>query len=537
MKPTNTRNYQTAEQALNVILQANKLGQSVKIDHNGDLFRAALPSNKLENFFLLFRKKSNSTEAKQSPEVLRTVINKMKIEIGIASTHLKDKKLLRIPSPGKIINNYMKDVENIQTKAQISELHAQWILINKDINGAKDGMQTPMDRLEASYFTKNLKKNLTPSKSIVSADSSPTQPSDITAKINAVATASSKSSDEDTKVLPKDAIATEQPTSHSTDNKMTHVPVSVSKASHKLDVKPTTSTHTLQDDMATEINRALPYNLQFSGNYNEIVKATLTLPEDKQKKLYATLTDQPATIPLTKKPIQSTTNSDDGLFEDIDLENDHPITNFGAADNGDLLTNEQELINKQTEVDFGRATFIIEDEEGLITTHQLGADPEDILDDMKGLVNEYGPESRHVLKTISHLPNQKTIAILLTPIITSNLTKDDKHMLYAGDLDAEEHVKLSQITYKLKRHSDGNLEFNLLYRKKISDLILSDGSMIAVNNQSSWKGDVDENNFGIEMSTKIEIPKEDLIAGTLDNVSIIEPLSVKFQFQFNQPKT
>jgi hypothetical protein len=430
----------------------------------------------------------------------------------------------------------MKDAESFQTKAQISELHTRWILINQDINGAKDGIQTSMDRLETSQYIKNSKKNSTPSKSTASAETLPIQPRDISAKINAVAATSSKSSDEDTKTLPEDAIATEQPTRHSTDNKTTHVPGNVSKASYKLNVKPTNSAHALPVDMATKINRALPDNLQFSGNYDEIVKATLTLPEDKQKKLYSTLTDQPTTISPIKKPIQSNTNSDDGLFEDIDLESDHPISNFGTADNGDLLTNELELINKQTEIDFGRATYIFEDEEGLTTTHQLGDNPEDILDDMKGLVIEYGPESRHVLKTISHLPNQKTIAILLTPIITSNLTKDNKHMLYAGDLDAEEHVKLSQITYKLKRHSDGNLEFDLLFRKKITDLILSDGSTIAVNSQSPWKGDVDENNFGIEMSTKIQISKEDLIAGTLDNVSIIEPLSVKFQFQFNKPK-
>ena len=154
MKPTNTRNYQTAQEALEVILKANNLGQSVKIDHNGDLFRAASPSNKLENFFLWFRKKSNSSEIKQSPEVLRTVINKMKIEIGIASTYLKNKESLRIPNPGKIINNYMKDVENIQTKTQMSELHTKWILINEDIKGAKDGMQSSMDRLETSSYAK-----------------------------------------------------------------------------------------------------------------------------------------------------------------------------------------------------------------------------------------------------------------------------------------------------------------------------------------------------------------------------------------------
>ena len=45
MKPVTTSNYQTAEQALEVILKANKLGQSVRVDANGNVINAVAPSN------------------------------------------------------------------------------------------------------------------------------------------------------------------------------------------------------------------------------------------------------------------------------------------------------------------------------------------------------------------------------------------------------------------------------------------------------------------------------------------------------------
>ena len=88
----------------------------------------------------------------------------------------------------------------------------------------------------------------------------------------------------------------------------------------------------------------------------------------------------------------------------------------------------------------------------------------------------------------------------------------------------------------MKRCSDGGLEFDLVVREKIHFMILSDGSMVSVNNQSSWKGNVDEKNFGFEMSTKIKVSKADLTAGTLNDVSIIKPLEMKYQFQFNKPE-
>jgi hypothetical protein len=106
MKPINTRNYQTAQEALEVILKANKSGLSVTVDANGDVINTAAPSkidvaiapsssNPLKNFFLFFRPKSKPAAlqpTQQPSDVIWTVINKMKIEIGIASTDLKNKE-------------------------------------------------------------------------------------------------------------------------------------------------------------------------------------------------------------------------------------------------------------------------------------------------------------------------------------------------------------------------------------------------------------------------------------------------------------
>jgi len=557
MEPINTRNYQTAQMALEVILKANKSGLSVTVDANGDVINTAAPSkidvaiapsssNPLKNFFLFFRPKSKPAAlqpTQQPSDVIWTVINKMKIEIGIASTDLKNKESLCIPSPGNIINKYMKDAETLQTKAQISDLHAQWLAIQKDIADAKDGMQTSMDRLGASRDTKNSKKNLTPSKSTASAESHPSQLRKTITKINDLETlasndaeiTNSKFSENETKIHLEDAIAPHPATSQAIATETKSVPVNKHKVASTPDVKPTTSRNTLPLDMVAKINSALPKSSEFSGNYNEIVKATLTLQPDEEKKLYATLIDETfAPQKMNVKNIFSTIIEDE--FMDIDLAIDDPIAKPEITDDDELLTNDLELINKQTKVDFGRATFIFEDSEGNIREHKAGADPEDILDDMKDLVSEYGLEARNILKTISYLPNQTTVATLQVPIFEKNPTKHNFKITYAIDRDSEKEKQMTEITYKLKRYSDGDLEFSFLFRQKITRLLASDGSMIPVNNQPQWKGPVDAENYGLEMSTKIRVPREDLITGNLHNVSIIEPVKINFQFQFNKPK-
>ena len=487
MKSTTTRNYQTAEQALEVILQANKLGQSVKIDHNGDLFRAASPSNKLENFFLWLRKKSNSTEIKQSPEVLRTVINKMKIEIGIASTHLKNKESLRIPSPGKIINNYMKDVENIQTKAQMSELHSKWILINEDIKGAKDGMQSSMDRLETSRYAKISK---------------PIQKS-----MNTLET-----------------------------TKKTEVILADSSSSSSR-------------DMTAKINEALPASIKFSGNYSEPVVFTLTLPGNQQKEIFASLTNETTFIPPEPKPdqaqkilsdkrlAQSSQKNFDPIEPDDELEYDPFFDDDDISDGDEILNKKPTQISTQLWKDFGRASFILIDKDNFTDVHGPGADPHEILHDMESMVSDLGPNSEKILQTLSHLPNQTTIGAFLTPIKLQNPTPNGKLFNHMFDETAESSTKKKETVYTLKKLANGDFEYSFLKWEKIEHIVKSDDSMIPVNSQPQQQGDVSHENFGYEISAKIKISEADLRIGSLANVTIIEPVRLKYQLQFDEPTT
>jgi|GEM_PF-1944946 len=486
MKPTNTRIYQTAEEALEVILKANNLGQSVKIDHNGDLFRAASPSNKLENFFLWLRKKSNSTEIKQSPEVLRTVINKMKIEIGIASTHLKNKESLRIPSPGKIINNYMKDVENIQTKAQMSDLHSKWILINEDIKGAKDGMQSSMDRLETSRYAKISK---------------PIQKS-----INTLET-----------------------------TKKTEVILADSSSSSSR-------------DMTAKINEALPASIKFSGDYSEPVVFTLTLPENQQKEIFASLTNETTFIPPEPKPdqaqkilsdkrlAQSSQKNFDPIEPDDELEYDPFFDDDDISDGDEILNKKPTQISTQLWKDFGRATFILIDQDDFQHVHGQGADPHEILQDLKSMVGDLGSNSEKILQTLSHLPNQTTIGAFLTPIKLQNPTPNGKLFNHMFDETAESSIKKKETVYTLKKLANGDFEYSFLKREKIENIVKPDGSMIPVNSQPQRQGNVSPENFGYEISAKIKISEADLRIGSLTNVKIIEPVRLKYQLQFDEPK-
>lgn len=289
-------------------------------------------------------------------------------------------------------------------------------------------------------------------------------------------------------------------------------------------------------DLTAKIELALPRNFHVSENFDDIIKATITIPQDEQKKLYSTLIEPTSSIEPKHQPTQSNKVNEDGLTGDGKLVTSDPNTNLEATDDTELLNKKLSQINKQTRLDFGRATFIFEDTKGSISTHTLGADPKNIMRDMLGLVNESGPESLTILKTISDLPNQTTVATLLIPTLYNNLTRDNTTMKYSSNSDTEKDKTLRQVIYKMKRCSDGGLEFDLVVREKIHFMILSDGSMVSVNNQSSWKGNVDEKNFGFEMSTKIKVSKADLTAGTLNDVSIIKPLEMKYQFQFNKPE-
>ncbi len=138
MIPTTQRRYQTVEQALKVINDAEKFGGSVKVNKSGDLERSNSSTNPLKNFFLFFRKTSASKI--QNREVIDTVLNKMKIEIIQASSYVR--------SVNTLMENQMHDLKNFKETGKLKELKDQWLILKNNIDAAENGSEKAIDKIK-----------------------------------------------------------------------------------------------------------------------------------------------------------------------------------------------------------------------------------------------------------------------------------------------------------------------------------------------------------------------------------------------------
>ncbi len=138
MIPTTQRRYQTVEQALKVINDAEKFGDSVKVNKSGDLERSNSSTNPLKSFFLFFRKTSESKI--QNREVIDTVLNKMKIEIIQASSYVR--------SVNTLMENQMQDLKNFKETGKLKELKDQWIILKNNIDAAENGSEKAINKIK-----------------------------------------------------------------------------------------------------------------------------------------------------------------------------------------------------------------------------------------------------------------------------------------------------------------------------------------------------------------------------------------------------
>ena len=138
MIPTTQRRYQTVEQALKVINDAEKFGGSVKVNKSGDLERSNSSTNPLKNFFLFFRKTSASKIQKRA--VIDTVLNKMKIEIIQASSYVR--------SVNTLMENQMHDLKNFKETGKLKELKDQWLILKNNIDAAENGSEKAIDKIK-----------------------------------------------------------------------------------------------------------------------------------------------------------------------------------------------------------------------------------------------------------------------------------------------------------------------------------------------------------------------------------------------------
>lgn len=138
MLNANQRQYQTVDQALKVITDAEKFGSSVKVNKSGDLERTNSSTNPLKNFFLFFRKKPDLKT--QNREVIDTVVNKMKIEIIQASSYVR--------SVNTLMEIQMNDLKNFKETGQLKELKDQWTILKNTIAVAEKGSEDAKDKIK-----------------------------------------------------------------------------------------------------------------------------------------------------------------------------------------------------------------------------------------------------------------------------------------------------------------------------------------------------------------------------------------------------
>lgn len=480
MKPTNTRNYQTAEEAIKVIQEAEQFGGTVKVSKDGTINRTESSANPFKKILLFVREKlgiESKDQIRERKAMIVEVVSKMHREIHQASSHIEN------------VNNLLKahihDLNDFKNDGKIRKLQDQWTVLKKTVDDAERGSEKSQALL----------------------------------KIH------------DEKTIPDTAPKT----------------LNTQKSARPSVLRPSDASQLSQHSMTAKINEALPASIKFSGDYSEPVVFTLTLPENQQKEIFASLTNETTFIPPEPKPdraqkilfdkrlAQSSPNNFDLIEPDDELECDPFFDDDDISDSDEILNKKTTQISTQLWKDFGRSTFVLIDQDDFQVTHDPGANPHEILQDIKSMVGDRGAFSEKILQTLSHLPNQATIGAFLAPIKLQNLTRSGNLLNHKFDETAESPIKKKETIYRIKEYANGDFECSFLKREKIEHIVRSDDSMIPVNNQPQRQGDVSPENFGFEISGKIQISQVDLSKGSLANVKIIEPVRLKYQLQFDEP--
>ena len=473
-------NYQTAAEAIKVIRDAEEHGGSVSVNKDGTLKRVESSANPFNKFLFFIREKlgfESKDQIRERKAMIVEVVSKMHREIHQASSHVEN--------VNRLLTKHIHDLNDFKNDGQLRKLQDQWTILKTTVDEAERGSEN--------------------SQALLKPHNEKTIPD----------TASKSSTTQETL-----------------------------KSS---EIRPSDSSPSPARTMTARINEALPASIKFSGDYSEPVVFTLTLPENQQKEIFASLTNETTFIPPEPKPdqaqkilsdkrlAQSSQKNFDPIEPDDELEYDPFFDDDDLSDGNEISSKKTNEISKQLWKDFGRATFILIDQDDFQHVHGQGADPHEILQDLKSMVGDRGAISEKILKTLSHLPNQTTIGAFLTPIKLQHVTRSGNLLNHKFDETTESSIKKKETIYRIKEYANGDFECSFLKREKIEHIEHSVGSMIPVNSQPQRQGNVSHENFGYEISGKIKISEADLINGSLANVKIIEPVRLKYQLQFDEP--
>lgn len=516
LDPYKKQSYQSAEDAVRLINDADRLGKSLKVTKAGDI---TVKKSNGNGFFLWLRglfstaKPGAATRTPKADQMLKSILaRKIKIDLESASAHA-DQQLRR----------FYDDVDGVAKSGSLRDLCTEWVKIKNAVH------------LRDRHREDNLLFfNAQQERSKISDPSSDREPSDLTPPAQLTgypATERSKGrSGKSVEELESDQAmsaslgtiqgdsAGSRPASESALAEAPYGTLFSMSQAVVTDEAGVTVDKQIQD-WIDNINQALPTCMVFSGQPGEIVTATLTLPDADHRKLYATLENTDLGLGLRRDIPEAS------ITDDLTDDESYSEPRF----------DENSRIALQTLKDCGRAEFHLIEADGFSEIFEFGADASEV---SQGIAS-FGRNSPGLtLETGSRLINQEALGTLYVPLLTRFKSRTGDFFRFNKTSEAEPRIPTSPATsrapslamalFKWTKLPDGGAEFEIVQREKIHNLLLNDKA-IPVNRDIGWQGDISDGNFGYEIRTKIRVTAEDMRNGNLKNVSVIEPLSMTFR--------
>lgn len=512
-EPSVKRIYQSADEAIELIHAANRRGESLTVTKHGDI--ALSKATTTHPVMLWFRKTFGNgvhEPATQDSALKAILATKMKIDLASASVHTSKQlrkyfNAIERASSDKSLNDLCTAWTTIKNKIRLRDMRREDNLLVFNAQQAGTGMSAHAGAHKPSDLAPTAPLLVDPAMERLKghAGESVTEPDSNPAMHASPGTAQSDSAAALDACGSPQAEATQETPPSSPQAVVTH------PAAMAVDDK----TQTWIDN----INQALPTSMVFKGEPGEIVTAILTLPDSEHRELYATLEN-------TELGPEPENEIPPGLITD-DMDDDEPYA--------EASFDESSRIARQTLKDCGRAEFHLIDADGFCEIFDVGAGASEV---SKGIIG-FGRNARGLsLETGSRLINQEALGALYVPLLMRFRTKTGDLFRFNKTVEAEPRIpsgtaesrtpKLSMNLFKWAWLPDGSAEFEMVQREKIHNVLLDD-VMIPVNRDTRWQGDISDDNFGYEFRAKIRIAAEDMRKGKLENVTVIEPLSMTFR--------
>ena len=269
------------------------------------------------------------------------------------------------------------------------------------------------------------------------------------------------------------------------------------------------------------VNLALPPSMFFDGHPDSIMTASFTLPDHEHRELYVSLEETKLGDPpkSMKKPEQGGDQKLAPMFP---------------------------RLAHQTLRDCGRDHFCLREPNKADIYFETGADAFEVA---RAIENFGSASPGQYLETGSRLINQEALAGLFVPFMERITTRSglgfrtEKQDQVEPDIDVKpdpllrseeskvksRKPKYSETEYTWTKLTDGGAEFSIRQRQKAHFLWDDQGNQIEINRGPRWEGDINDNNFGLEITTKIRVSAGAMETGNLKNVVIVDPLRIKYQ--------